>query len=454
MKENIKVLIVALTIVVIMSVIGITTVACCRNVYADSLTSNSVLDFNQQIDNTIVRSSYYGIDFSFDSQGYYVINGNYTASWDAPLGYANNTSTQFTLISGHKYYYSIENTVNNVINILNINSSNIVFSSGNSFNGIYTSNGNYSGYFGLYAKKGYGTYNFKSRVMLIDLSQCFGIGNEPSTVEEFRSYFGNDYYQYTLSSLVSLNTVDAYNSGYSSAMSSYTVSKDALDFYNSVYASAGTITKQTVQTNNIVYFTDTIVYPLGYSLTAGDLLTLSMYGFGTIGASGTISIGYFDLNSNYKIFNSYDTSTFHYVSSVRSYAEDLELNITVPESLSNIVIKVNVSSGYNGVINNCTVVAKTYNGAVAIQQSYEEGRKSVDIANVQKIAYENGYRAGLVDDNPYTFRGLISAVLDVPVETITGLLDFDILGVNMKGLYLSLFTLALIIAIIKLVTGK
>ncbi len=49
---------------------------------------------------------------------------------------------------------------------------------------------------------GWDTCYFKD-VMLFDLTQMFGAGNEPSTVEELRTMFPNDYYPYTVGTLIS-----------------------------------------------------------------------------------------------------------------------------------------------------------------------------------------------------------------------------------------------------------
>lgn len=40
-------------------------------------------------------------------------------------------------------------------------------------------------------------------IQVFDLTQMFGAGNEPSTVEEFRAMFPNDYYPYTVGTLIS-----------------------------------------------------------------------------------------------------------------------------------------------------------------------------------------------------------------------------------------------------------
>lgn len=53
----------------------------------------------------------------------------------------------------------------------------------------------------------------------------------------------------------------------------------------------------------------------------------------------------------------------------------------------------------------------------------------------------------------YSFFGLISAVIDAPIKAMRGLLNFDILGVNMFAFVTSLFSLAVVLMIVKLLLG-
>ena len=67
--------------------------------------------------------------------------------------------------------------------------------------------------------------------------------------------------------------------------------------------------------------------------------------------------------------------------------------------------------------------------------------------------YNDGYSSGLqVSDGG--FFNLITAVVDAPIKAFTGLLDFEILGVNMKSFVLSILTLALFVVIVRWVLGK
>lgn len=80
-------------------------------------------------------------------------------------------------------------------------------------------------------------------------------------------------------------------------------------------------------------------------------------------------------------------------------------------------------------------------------KGYEDGKK---------IGFENGkiigYNEGL-NTEPYTFTNLISAVIDVPVNTFFSIFDVEILGVNMKTFVISIACIFIVVAIIKLYMG-
>ena len=86
---------------------------------------------------------------------------------------------------------------------------------------------------------------------------------------------------------------------------------------------------------------------------------------------------------------------------------------------------------------------------------YTEGQNSMQGAI--ESARQNGFaEAQKMFDNgnaDYSFFGLISAVIDAPVKAIRGLLNFDILGVNMFAFVTSLFSLAVILMLIKFILG-
>lgn len=88
----------------------------------------------------------------------------------------------------------------------------------------------------------------KVKIMIVNLTQMFGTGNEPSTPEEFEAMFPNDYYPYNEGELMSMSVNEVVNHG-----------KNYFDF--SKLVSDGTFTidyeKQTItvpsKTNNVGY---------------------------------------------------------------------------------------------------------------------------------------------------------------------------------------------------------
>lgn len=96
-----------------------------------------------------------------------------------------------------------------------------------------------------------------------------------------------------------------------------------------------------------------------------------------------------------------------------------------------------------------------YNTGLA--EGYDTGYDNGSSAGYSQgltAGYNNGYIAGTNDSGTYTFFSLISSVIDAPLSTLVGLLNFEILGFNIKNLLLSLMTLGLIIAIVRIVMAK
>lgn len=79
------------------------------------------------------------------------------------------------------------------------------------------------------------------------------------------------------------------------------------------------------------------------------------------------------------------------------------------------------------------------------QQQYNQG---------QQAGYDKGYSAGISDGGNNSFLSLITAVVDAPITAFTSLLNFEILGFNVKNVILSILTAALVIACIRFFSGK
>lgn len=67
--------------------------------------------------------------------------------------------------------------------------------------------------------------------------------------------------------------------------------------------------------------------------------------------------------------------------------------------------------------------------------------------------YHDGFNKGVSESNDYTFLGLISACIDAPITYFTNLFNFELLGVNLSAFLTGLFTLCVIVTIVKMCLG-
>ncbi len=98
-----------------------------------------------------------------------------------------------------------------------------------------------------------------------------------------------------------------------------------------------------------------------------------------------------------------------------------------------------------------TLVEDSYN------TGYNDGKGSVDTANIYNSGYNAGYNVGkndgLIAGKDYTFIGLIGAVVDAPIKAFTSLFNFNLLGFNLLNFITALFTICVIVTIVRLCIG-
>ena len=131
-----------------------------------------------------------------------------------------------------------------------------------------------------------------------------------------------------------------------------------------------------------------------------------------------------------------------------SYPDNLQIkSVTIQfgratDTLEGVLLSV--SGQYqNGYVNG-------YNDGFANYDSYSKGY----VAG-RDFGYNNGYNAGLAEGSAENgFAGLLFAVIDTPVKAFSSLLNFEILGVNMKSFVLSVLTLALFVVVVRWLLGK
>ena len=72
-------------------------------------------------------------------------------------------------------------------------------------------------------------------------------------------------------------------------------------------------------------------------------------------------------------------------------------------------------------------------------------------SNGKNAGYSNGYSDGVNAAGDYTFLSLLGSVIDAPLQAVSGMLNFNLLGFNMLNFFYALLTCALVIAVIRLI---
>lgn len=313
---------------------------------------------------------------------------------------------------------------------------------------------------------------------IIDLTLMFGSGNEPN-LQQCKDLFISGYYDYNIGSPMPLNgfgyysqgVIDTYNNlgldivNYSAFSSAYIVSElsgsfpetfierhvdyEVLDVpflkargvlavpFNSI-VNAGSLIK--------FKYIDPSMGGSGYYLWCGIYYNNSFVPVMRIDGDNTPvdSEGYitfacpFD-TQNLLFCESSSSSEFIMVTSA-FWLGDLQVqNAKMGD------IKVLIDSASQDAIRERDEYWQRYYG------QYGQGYQTI---------YNSGYNAGINADAQefaekyYTFPQFLGALFDVPVQTLTALLDFNVFGFNLKNFVFSLLTLAIIFALIKLILVK
>lgn len=144
------------------------------------------VDFNQYILSSYTFTSGSGYSLSDYRAG---LNGYVSSSL------SSERFTELLFTKGDKILVRISNiTGNTTLGGLRVNTPSYSVYLNTTESAIVVSNGDYL-YFSLFRNSGVSSTLY-FYVNIFDLTQMFGVGNEP-TIEEFNSWFPNDYYEYT-----------------------------------------------------------------------------------------------------------------------------------------------------------------------------------------------------------------------------------------------------------------
>lgn len=474
-------------IIVILLLIVCITVMCFSvfgTVSAAELSNDSIYNFNQLIQNgnflTVSNWSAVG--------GSYTVSDNiatFVYSSD-PTSYFSNCMRQsnISFVNNHIYYYSFSFKADQScvvrFDIRNFADS-FYYTDVNNFTtfdrlATYSNQTTTSVYIGVNSGVFSNGDSFQiSNVYVIDLTLMFGSGNEP-TIEQCQQIFTSHYYNYTTGTPLSLSGINAYQQGVSDTIQSFDV-----------------ITLPSVTTSSIFPINIGDVQS-SVSAGTGDGLSIALirgYGgipFRTLIPSNTQFTFHFD-----KIavadYQSFTNIYFGYISSSGSFIPIMQLdynsigtidsgNWSLSDSSFDFVIPVDIEyfviycdvlpdqsvgilSGLG--LQGCYFSYRVFNNDLFVSNAYDSGYNA-GLTTGKNQGYQNGYTAGLnaATENDYSFLGLLSSVVQAPItvlvgdydastgQRVGGLLNFELLGYNMSTFLMSLFSLAVVICVVRL----
>lgn len=134
----------------------------------------------------------YGITFTNNGDGSWILNGTATAQdW-----FRISLNLDDNIYKAHKYLICGNTSTDLALYIQNSTGvGNFFFDYG--YGGIYTATNTYTFSGWIRTNKGAIYDNVVIRPQLFDLTEMYGAGNEPTTIEEFRKDFPDDYYEYS-----------------------------------------------------------------------------------------------------------------------------------------------------------------------------------------------------------------------------------------------------------------
>lgn len=406
-KENMKTKLKNISIVLV-SMIAIFIVAMSftfvltntDKIFAEELTEHSILDFNQQAkelnsNNYVAYNSSYG-DLTFENNSVNIKNKQLSTS---NYMYGVQSKENITYYANHKYILMVDIVSNHNFNTsvgiesnVNYNKGNVRKYGDNTYYEMFTQETtDTSRKLLIYLGNNYGNslsnqYTL-SNLMIIDLTQMFGVGNELSTIEEIKSYLPLNYYKYTTSNLVSLSYLDGYNNGAFAMQDGYTFDVVATDFVNNAYpisvASSTDFSKQ----NNAILFSGVIGINTKYTLIANDYIIMDIQSLG----DGVFDICVQNNNGGYDVLQ-------HIVSTELPNSETSGSGYTYYSGTITIKLPTDVNTiifDGTAMLSVVDVKYKTFNLSQAIVDAYQSGVDSIDITSIRQQAYQNGLQEGL-----------------------------------------------------------
>lgn len=153
--------------------------------------------------------------------------------------------------------------------------------------------------------------------------------------------------------------------------------------------------------------------------------------------------------TSYKLCNIQNDKeiSYDYVTSAERYKPIFQINTfssdwSIPDNLYDLYLDVSLANGESLYIAPKARYMELSQEYIGYNDGYEKGHTD---------GYNVGYNDGLNKGDRFNFFSLISAVVDAPIHAFYTLFNFDVLGVNLANFALGLFSLAVVLTILKIV---
>lgn len=289
----------------------------------------------------------------------------------------------------------------------------------------------------------------------INLTQMFGAGNEP-TLEECKKIFPATY-PYNEGTVISTNYIQSYMNGVNSVLESLKYDIVASDVYNNLQGVRlnnnyyGVVTQWPNQNgNNLVVvssynnnYTPIAYYPFNSGLTAGSTITLNgLIGGWHASIKSDVTVGYVSNNGALV-----DIITFK---DRNLGSEKINYTFVLPQSIGGLYFYNDGSTDF--YLGDFTISVVTQNVNALISDAYKNGQENIKAlykpgAVEYNIIFNKGKEAAEYD---YSFLNLFGSAIEAPVNAVLSMFDFNVLGYNMRSFMIGLFSVALVIAVIRI----
>ena len=306
--------------------------------------------------------------------------------------YGLQTTYQINYKSGHKYIIACDIIANYNFGLSIGIESNVNYNKGivkkygdNTYYEMFTHDGNDANRLLLiYLGNNFGAsldrYVEYSNLQIYDLSQIYGIGNEPTTYEEFRELFKLKYYPYQTNTILNYNYINGYNDGLFAINDGFTIEQASGQFVNEAYPININSDSDFTKSNLGVAWFGLIGINTSYTLLANDTIIINISG-----VSGDFDICQYGNNGQLETLQHINITELENITTPGASIQTYGGTITIKLKYDTNTILFNGT----GIINFDKILYKTFNYSNAIYDSYLNGYNKG-----KQESYQSGYNDG------------------------------------------------------------